>query len=338
MDIINNRSLKPYNTFGIKVDAKHFVEVASAAEIQEARKYLKEHSENFLVIGGGSNILFTKNFDGLVIKINLKGKEHTGEDEKHYYVKAQAGEDWDEFVSYCVDHGYAGIENLSLIPGYVGASPIQNIGAYGVEMKDHFHSLEYLNLSDGSVRTMQTTECRFGYRDSVFKQELKGKVIILSVTFKLDKIPVFKTGYGAIKEELAILGSDELTIKKIREAVIRIRMSKLPDPTETGNAGSFFKNPLVSKVFHDKLKSGFPQLVSFPQSDGTYKLAAGWLIEQCGWKGKRSGDAGVHEKQALVIVNYGNATGSDIISLADQIRASVRKKFNVNLENEVNVF
>lgn len=337
MNIINNHSLKPYNTFGINVDAKHFVEVASLTEIQELRDYLLKHPQNILVLGGGSNILFTKDFDGLVVKINIKGKELISENESHFFVKALAGEDWDEFVQFCVDLGYAGLENLSLIPGSVGASPIQNIGAYGVEMKDHFHTLEALDLKDGMVRSMNAEDCRFGYRDSIFKRELKGRFIILSVIFRLDKSPSYKTGYGAIEQELARMGSDDLSIKKIREAVIRIRKSKLPDPAKVGNSGSFFKNPAITKESHERLKSQFPGLISFGQPDGTVKLAAGWLIEQCGWKGKRMGDAGVHKSQALVLVNYGKATGADILALADQIRTDVWKKFDVILENEVNI-
>ncbi|MBM3437021.1 MAG: UDP-N-acetylmuramate dehydrogenase [Bacteroidetes bacterium] len=337
MNIINYRNLKPYNTFGINVDAKRFVEVASLAEIQEVREYLRLHPQNFLVLGGGSNVLFTKDFDGLVIRINLSGIEITGEDKYHVYIKAAAGEEWDGFVEYCTDFGFAGIENLSLIPGCVGASPIQNIGAYGVEMKDHFHSLEYFDLSEGTVRTMLRGNCRFGYRDSIFKHELKAGGIILSVTFRLDKLPVFRTNYGALKDELDRMGISGVTIQKTREAVIAVRHSKLPDPAVVGNAGSFFKNPAVSKERHDQLKSLFPQLVSFPQPDDTYKLAAGWLIEQCGWKGRRIGDAGVHEKQALVLVNYGNAKGAEITDLARQIQISVKEKFSVDLEKEVNI-
>jgi len=335
--MINNHSLQPYNTFGIKVDAKYFIEVASVAEIKEVSEYINSHKIPFLILGGGSNILFTKNFNGLVIKINLKGTVLVREDDDHCLLKAQAGENWDDFVKFCVENNYAGLENLSLIPGCVGASPIQNIGAYGVEMKDHFHSLEYINLSNGSVRTMNADDCRFGYRDSIFKHELKNKGIILSVTFRLDKRPVFRTGYGALEDELDRMGISRLTIQKIREAVIAVRRNKLPDPAVVGNAGSFFKNPTISNEKHDKLKALYPQLVSFPQPDDTYKLSAGWMIEQCGWKGKRIGDAGVHEKQALVLVNYGNAKGSEITDLANQIQISVKEKFSVDIEKEVNI-
>jgi UDP-N-acetylmuramate dehydrogenase len=337
MNMINNHSLKPYNTFGINVDAKYFIEVASVAEIKEVIEYINIHKIPFLILGGGSNILFTSDFDGLVIKINLKGIDLVQEDDDHYFLKVQAGENWDDLVKYCVENNYAGLENLSLIPGCVGACPIQNIGAYGVEMKDHFQELEAFDLTDGSIRTMSKTDCRFGYRSSIFKNELKGKVIILSVTFRLDKLPVLRTGYGAITDELNKMEVKERSIQSIRNAVINIRRSKLPDPTEIGNAGSFFKNPTVSPVFRNKLLKSHPGMVSYSQSNGDYKLAAGWLIEQCGWKGKRIGDAGVHGKQALVLVNYGKATGKEILDLADEIKKSVFETFGVLLEREVNV-
>jgi UDP-N-acetylmuramate dehydrogenase len=337
MIIRENYNLKSLNTFGINVDAKCFTEVASLEDIIEVSDYIPEKKLPLLVLGGGSNILFTKDFDGLIIKINLQGIELISEDAEFYYVKVQAGENWDEFVKYCVDMNYAGAENLSLIPGNVGASPIQNIGAYGSEMKDIFEELEMFDFGEGIIRKMRTEDCRFEYRNSIFKNELKGKVIILSVTFRLNKFPLFKTEYGAIKDELTKMGVERPSIQTIRNAVINIRRSKLPDPDEIGNAGSFFKNPTVSNKFHEELKSRFPKLVSFPQPGGTYKLAAGWLIEQCGWKGKRVGDAGVHEKQALVIVNYGNANGKEILELTGEIKKSVLEHFGVDLETEVNI-
>jgi UDP-N-acetylmuramate dehydrogenase len=336
MKIKNNYNLKSLNTFGIKVDAKYFAEVASLQDIIEINRFISEKQISFLAIGGGSNILFTKDYNGLVVKINLKGIELVNEDVDHIYVKAKAGENWDAFVQYCVERNWAGIENLSLIPGNVGASPIQNIGAYGVEMKDVFHELEMFDLQTGKIRIMKAEECGFGYRASIFKNELK-ESIILSVTFRLDKSPLFRTEYGAIKDELARMGVKELSIQSIRNAVINIRRTKLPDPNEIGNAGSFFKNPTVSSEFQNDLKKRYPQLVSFPQEGGTYKLAAGWLIEQCGWKGKRIGDAGIHHKQALVIVNYGKACGNEILELAQDIKKSVLKNFDVNLEMEVKV-
>jgi UDP-N-acetylmuramate dehydrogenase len=337
MIIRENYSLKSLNTFGIKVDAKYFAEVASVQDIIEINKIILEKRIPFLVLGGGSNILFTKDFEGIVIKIGLKGIEVVEEDAGHYYIKARAGENWDDFVKYCVDRNYGGLENLSLIPGNVGASPIQNIGAYGVEMKDVFHELEIFDLQQGIVRTLKDGECKFEYRSSIFKNELKGKIIILAVTFRLDKKPVYQTGYGAIQDELKAMEVKELSVQSIRKAVINIRRKKLPDPKEIGNAGSFFKNPSVTANVHEDLKNRFPQLVSYPQQNGTFKLAAGWLIEQCGWKGKRMGDAGVHQHQALVIVNYGKSTGREILELAEKVKKSVRKNFGVEIETEVNV-
>jgi len=337
MEILKDYSLKSLNTFGLNVDAKYFTKVASLVGIREIAEFIEIKKLPYLFIGGGSNILFTKDFNGLVIKIDLRGIEIIDEDAQHVFVKAASGENWDEFVRYCVNHNYGGIENLSLIPGSVGASPIQNIGAYSVEMKDFFYEVEFYDLTDDSVKNFKKGDCHFGYRSSIFKNELKGKVVILSVTFRLNKKPFFKTDYGVIKDELKKLGVKELTAKAIREAVINIRRRKLPDTDIIGNAGSFYKNPVVTAEKHNEIKSAFPSLVSFPQSDGTYKLAAGWLIEQCGWKGKRVRDAGVHDKQALVLVNYGNATGEDILELSEKIKSSVYEKFGVELEREVNV-
>jgi UDP-N-acetylmuramate dehydrogenase len=337
MEIIEHFNIKPLNTFGIKVDAKFFTGVASLPEVHEAIEYSERLKLPVLILGGGSNLLFTRDYNGFVIKINLKGISLLREDDKHVYIKAYAGENWDEFVNYCCDAAYYGLENLSLIPGNVGASPIQNIGAYGVELKDHFHELEFYDFADREIIKFKNPDCCFGYRNSIFKQELKQKGVVLSVTFKLDKIPKFKTDYGAIKEELDRMGVIELKAKDIRNAVINIRRSKLPDPDETGNAGSFFKNPVVTNKKYKKLLAQFPNLISFKQHDGTYKLAAGWLIDQCGWKGYRKGDAGVHKKQALVLVNYGNATGKDIYNLSEKVKTSVFEKFGVELEREVNV-
>lgn len=337
MNIKENFNIKSLNTFGINADAKLYAEVASVDDLDELNHFILRTKTPTLILGGGSNILFTNNFDGLVAKINLKGIELVNQDETHYYVKAMAGVEWDELVDYCVNYNYGGLENLSLIPGSVGASPVQNIGAYGVEIKDTFHELEFFEYRTGKIRTMAAAGCGFGYRNSVFKHELKGQGVIVSVTFRLDKSPVIRTEYGSIKEELALMEINHPAIQDIRKAVIAIRRSKLPDPALIGNAGSFFKNPSVDAAFHTDLKRRFPQIVSFPQADGTFKLAAGWLIEQCGWKGKRIGDAGVHEKQALVLVNYGLATGSDIIRLAEEVRESVLKLFGVKLDFEVNI-
>ena len=337
MEIKEHYNIKQLNTFGIKVDAKYFTEVASVSEVKEAVEYSERLKLPVLILGGGSNLLFTKDFNGIVIKINLKGIAKLGEDDRQVYIKASAGENWDEFVNYCCDAGYYGLENLSLIPGNVGASPIQNIGAYGVEIKDHFHELEFYDFAKRGIRVFINSDCNFGYRNSIFKNELRQKGVVLSVTFKLDKIPAFKTEYGAIKEELDRMELVNLTAKDIRKAVIKIRRSKLPDPAETGNAGSFFKNPVVTIKKYNELLARFPKPVSYKQYDGSYKLAAGWLIDQCGWKGYREGDAGVHKNQALVLVNYGNATGKEIYNLSEKIKTSVFKKFGVELEREVNV-
>jgi UDP-N-acetylmuramate dehydrogenase len=271
-----------------------------------------------LILGGGSNILFTKNFDGLVLKNELKGIELVKEDAEHFYVKAAAGENWHQFVLHCIHHGYAGVENLSLIPGNVGASPMQNIGAYGVEIKDVFHSLEAFHLDEKKVVNFSANDCAFGYRESVFKRKYKGQFVILSVTFRLHKHPQFNTTYGAIEQELQQMNVKELSIAAISQAVINIRSSKLPDPKQIGNAGSFFKNPEIPNEQFLQLKKDHPGISAYPLANGNTKLAAGWLIEQCGWKGFREGDAGCHAKQALVLVNYGNATGEQIFDLSIQ--------------------
>ena len=337
MEIKKNYSLKSLHTFNMDVDGKYFCEVASVAELREALQFAKSQRTEMLVLGGGSNVLFTTGFEGLVIKINMAGKEVVREDEKYVWVKSGGGENWDRFVAYCVDHGYGGIENLSLIPGCVGAGPIQNIGAYGVELKDHFESLEFYHFNSGAVEVFEREDCNFGYRNSIFKNELKGKGVILSVTLKLDKIHVLKTGYGSIQQELVKLDKDVYTISDLRNVVTSIRQSKLPDPEEIGNAGSFFKNPEVSAQTFSSLKVDYPDIVGYPIENGNMKLAAGWLIDQCGWKGFRDGDAGVHAKQALVLVNYGSASGKEIYDLSEKIKISVKKKFGVNLEREVNV-
>jgi len=252
-------------------------------------------------------------------------------------VKASAGENWHEFVTYCVNEGFGGLENLSLIPGNVGSCPIQNIGAYGVEVKDSFHSLEAIDLQTGELVVFSNEECRFGYRDSIFKRDLKGKFAIWSVTFELKLNPVVHIEYGAIKQELEAMGTGNPGIADVSNAVCSIRQKKLPDPEVLGNAGSFFKNPTVDQKFAEKLVESFPKMVFYPTGADRIKLAAGWLIEQCGWKGHREGDAGVHENQALVLVNYGNATGSNILTLAHRIQNSVYERFGVKLDMEVNV-
>ena len=342
MQVQQSTSLLPYNTFGIDAKAQFFASFSNLEELKSLLAYRKAKSSPnnplpLMVLGGGSNILLTKDFDGLVLKNDLKGIELVREYADHYYVRAAAGEVWHELVEYCIEHNYAGLENLSLIPGNVGASPMQNIGAYGVEVKDVFHELEALNINEGTIRTFSNTDCEFGYRESVFKSKLKGQFIILNVTFRLQKHPVLNTSYGAIKEQLELMGEKELTIKNISQAIINIRTSKLPNPKEIGNAGSFFKNPQISKFKLQVLWEDYPDVVAYEVNSLTYKLAAGWLIEKCGWKGIRRGDAGCHAKQALVLVNYGHASGREILDLSTEIINSVKEKFGVELEREVNI-
>lgn len=335
--IQQNYSLKKLNTFGIEVHSKYFAEINTLEQLHELLSDTNQNRLNRLILGGGSNILFTKNFDGLVIQNKLKGIELVKEDNDYYYVKAAAGEVWHDFVLYCIRNNYAGLENLSLIPGCVGASPMQNIGAYGVEIKDVFQELEALNIDTQTLHTFNKKECEFGYRESIFKRALKNQFIITSVTFKLNKLPVYNTSYGAIEKELEAMGVKELSIQSISKAVCNIRSSKLPNPSEIGNAGSFFKNPEISDLHFQELKKSFPEIVAYPLENGKVKLAAGWLIEKCGWKGKTFGDAGVHKLQALVLVNYKNAKGSEILDLSEKIIRSVKNTFQVELEREVNI-
>lgn len=337
MQIRENISLRPYNTFGIDAKAKRFATFGSITELEELLNCRLPVADCRLILGGGSNILLTKDFDGAVLKNELMGIEIVKEDDEHVYVKAGAGENWHGLVMHCVENGFAGMENLSLIPGNVGASPMQNIGAYGVEVKDVFHELEAYHLHDRALVKFSLPDCGFGYRESVFKRKYKGQFVIVSVTFRLNKKPVFHTGYGAIQQELEKMGVQELSIKAISQAVINIRSSKLPDPKEVGNAGSFFKNPPVEKAKFNELKRAHPSIPSFPFDEGHVKVPAGWLIEQCGWKGFRRGDAGCYPKQALVLVNYGNASGEEIYALSGEILQSVKDKFGIELEREVNI-
>ncbi|HMJ46710.1 MAG TPA: UDP-N-acetylmuramate dehydrogenase [Ferruginibacter sp.] len=327
-----NYSLKNLNTFGINAYAKYFAAFTSIDELGELTGY----KDPLFVLGGGSNILFTKDYDGLVIKNGIRGIDKINEDDDAVYLKAGAGENWHSFVLYCLENNYAGVENLALIPGNTGATPMQNIGAYGVEIKDVFHSLEAFHLGDKKIVTFNNADCGFDYRESVFKNKYKNQFVITSVTYRLNKKPVFNTSYGAIEAELEKMNISSLSIQSIARAVINIRSSKLPDPEVIGNAGSFFKNPFMDTGIFNEMKNEFPGIVAYPFSGGM-KLAAGWLIEQCGWKGYRNGDAGCHEKQALVLVNYGNARGSDIYSLSEEILKSVQQKFNVTLQREVNI-
>jgi UDP-N-acetylmuramate dehydrogenase len=337
MIIYQNKSLKPYNTFGIDVNAAQFVEVKTAEEIQVLCRSFNLSERKFLVVGGGSNLLLTTDFDGMVIKIELKGLDITKEDENHIWVKAMAGEAWHDFVMFAVDHNYAGVENLSLIPGCVGAAPMQNIGAYGAEIRDTCDHLFAIEIATGNLVKFTNAECKFGYRESIFKNEAKNKYIIYSVVFKLNKNPKLNTSYGAIKQTLDSKGITTPSIKDISNAVIEIRQSKLPNPKELGNAGSFFKNPEISNEVFDDLKLKYPGVVGYPTSTNMTKVAAGWLIEQCGWKGKVVGHTGSHKNQALVLVNYGNATGQEIWDLAMAIKESVYVKFGIHINPEVNI-
>ncbi|HUC83072.1 MAG TPA: UDP-N-acetylmuramate dehydrogenase [Flavisolibacter sp.] len=338
MQIRENISLKAYNTFGIDATANYFARFENVAELEAllaAREY--QRAETKLVLGGGSNVLLTKDVEGIVLKNEIKGIDVVKEDAEHIYVRSGAGESWHGLVMHCVENGFAGMENLSLIPGNVGASPMQNIGAYGVEVKDIFHELEAYHLHDKTTVRFSLEDCAFGYRESVFKRKYKGQFVITSVTFRLAKKPAFNTSYAAIQQELENLGVQELSIKAISQAVINIRSSKLPDPKEVGNAGSFFKNPQVAINQFEQLKKEFPAIHSFPFDEAHVKIPAGWLIEQCGWKGFRRGDAGCYPKQALVLVNYGAAKGEEIYALSEDILQSVKEKFGIELEREVNI-
>ncbi len=388
LKILHDIPLKAHNTFGIDARADSFAGISSVNDLLELINSKELNIGKFFILGSGSNVLFRTNYDGLVLKIDLKGIEKVSEDVHHVYVKAMAGEEWDRLVAWCMEHGWGGLENLSGIPGSVGAGPIQNIGAYGTELKDHFYELEAMEIKTGQLKKFSLEECGFGYRDSVFKRELKGKFVILSVTLRLEKVPKVNLTYGALRERVEEgkrgKGGDAFSatghrppatdeslergdyrtvnqnIKLVREVVLEIRKEKLPDPAVLGNAGSFFKNPVVSRGTIEKLKERYPGIVYYefqvpgsrlsplplplPYRGGvrggvraTVKLSAGWLIEHCGWKGFREGDAGVHKDQALVLVNYGKATGQEILDLARRIQLSVLENFGIQLEPEVNV-
>ena len=340
MNIQENYSLKNHNTFGVDVSAKYFAEVSSTEELLAVLKNHQLLTINFqpLFLGGGSNILFTKDFEGLVIQLNLKGISEEIISDHEVLVTSKAGENWHEFVQFCLAKNYGGLENLSLIPGNVGTSPMQNIGAYGTEIKDTFVSCKVLNLETLEVEEFNNEKCNFGYRESIFKREGKGKYVILEVTFKLTaKTHSIKTEYGAIKSELEHLGIENPTIQEVSKAVINIRQSKLPDPKVLGNAGSFFKNPTIPLSQFEELKEKFSTIPGYP--NGYFvKVPAGWLIEQCGWKGKQIGNVASHELQSLVIVNKtGNASGKEIFDFSTMIIESVKEKFGIELEREVNI-
>jgi UDP-N-acetylmuramate dehydrogenase len=327
--------LKPFNTFGISTQASNFARFSTIQDLKDQLNKL--NNQELLILGGGSNVLFTEDFKGLVLRNEIKGFEITSEDNVSVIIKSGAGEVWHEFVLKCIDKGFAGLENLSLIPGSVGASPMQNIGAYGVEIKDVFHSLDAYHIETGEIHSFDAVACEFGYRESVFKRKLKGQYIILTVSFKLSKNPSINTSYGAIESELTIMNISNPTIRDVSNAVISIRSSKLPNPKEIGNAGSFFKNPVVDQLIVDEILKTYPNAPNYPSEKGKRKLAAGWLIEQAGWKGKTIDNCGVHKLQALVLVNYGGATGKQIYDLSTAIINDIQMKFGVTLEREVNI-
>lgn len=336
MQITHNISLKPYNTFGIDAKAKHFVSVSNIDELKKVLE-LTEYPEK-LILGGGSNMLLTKNQDALVVHINIKGISIVSEDEDTVLVKANAGENWHEFVLHCLDKDFGGIENLSLIPGNVGSAPIQNIGAYGVELKDVFHSCEVMSLKSRKIETFTKEDCHFDYRNSIFKQHAKGKYIITSVTFKLTKQNhKLHVNYGTISNQLELMKISNPTIQDISKAVIDIRTQKLPNPKDIGNSGSFFKNPVITKSHYQTLLENFEDMPSYAVSENDVKVPAGWLIETAGFKGKRYGDCGVHKHQALVLINYGHAKGADILKLAELIQHTIKRLFDISIEAEVNI-
>ncbi|MBU2927464.1 UDP-N-acetylmuramate dehydrogenase [Winogradskyella psychrotolerans] len=336
MTIINNASLKPFNTFGIDAKAQSYCDIST---IENLISVLKDyHASPLFILGGGSNMLLTKDIEALVLHINLKGIEVISETDHSVIVKAMAGENWHNFVVWCLEHNYGGIENLSLIPGNIGTAPIQNIGAYGVELKDVFVSCEAIKIDDQSVKTFSKEDANFGYRESIFKQDLKDQYIITSVNLELSKTKhQLYTDYGVIRNELDANGITAPTIQDISKAVITIRQTKLPDPKEIGNSGSFFKNPIISAKEFSELECNFPDVPSYKISDDAIKVPAGWLIEKAGFKGKRFNDYGVHKKQALVLVNYGNASGKEIFELAQLIQKTVKRLFNISIETEVNI-
>jgi len=333
--LFKNISLKGFNTFRMQCSADYMLHIKSEAEIMQFIGSNLIKIKPLLILGGGSNLLFTGDFHGIIIHPDIQGIYVEEEFSDHVVVSAGAGVNWDKFVEWAVNQNLRGIENLSYIPGTVGATPVQNIGAYGEEIKDYIKEVRAISLEDGSVRNLSNCECRFGYRDSIFKNELKGKYVITRVYFNLFKSGEPNLSYGMLKEEVQKTG--DISLKSIRQAVIRIRQNKLPEPEFIGNAGSFFKNPVVEKKIAESLKKEFPDMPVYQHESDTVKLSAGWLIEQCGWKGIRVGDAGVYEKQALIIVNYGKATGIEILELSERIRESVHEKFGIMLEREVEV-
>ncbi len=336
MQIQHNFSLKKYNTFGIEAKAKQFVAVHSTEELKQVLETHKGEAK--FILGGGSNMLLTQDINALVIHVDLKGIKIIKEDDDHVWVESRAGEVWHEFVLWTIDQNFGGLENMSLIPGNVGTTPIQNIGAYGTEIKDTFVSCNAMNIATQEMKTFEKTECKFGYRESIFKQEAKDQYVITSVVFQLTKRNhKINTAYGDITKELEKNNIVTPTLKEVSNAVIAIRQSKLPDPKELGNSGSFFKNPIIPKALYEKAHAQFPEMPHYVVSETEVKVPAGWLIEQAGFKGKRFGDAGIHKNQALVLVNYGSATGQEILAVSRDIQATVLEKYGIAIEAEVNV-
>jgi UDP-N-acetylmuramate dehydrogenase len=336
LKVFKNISLKKYNTFGLDYLASKFIIIDTEEEAESVLKDAAPAKEPVLILGSGSNILFTSDFNGTIINPQIGGINVEGQKDDHLLVSVGAGVKWDDFVEWCVGNNLGGIENLSLIPGTTGASPVQNIGAYGSELKDVIVKVRALRIGSGSLVELNNKQCGFGYRDSIFKRELRNKYLITRVYYKLTSKPVLNYNYGSLKGEVEILGPP--TLKTVRQAVINLRRKKLPDPEITGNAGSFFKNPLIEDHEAIRLRKLFPGMPVYPDCHGRSKLAAGWLIEQCGWKGKRYGNAGIHDKQALVLINFGNSTGQEIFDLSEKVRESVLEKFGILLEREVNIF
>ncbi len=330
-----NISLKEYNTFGLEAKARYFVSVSDYDALKSVVKSFDPGENRHLIIGGGSNLLFTKDFDGWILHSDIKGIEVTEETDEYVFVKAGSGENWSDFVDYTVEQGWGGLENLSLIPGTVGAAPVQNIGAYGLEQKEVFVHLEACNLITGKICHFNKLECDFGYRNSIFKGAEKGKWFVLNVTYRLEKHPRLRLDYKPLLELFSNIPKEKITVKAVSNAVKSIRRSKLPEPKELGNAGSFFKNPVILPGIFSLLQQQFPEMPFYALENGLVKIPAGWLIEQAGWKGKRMGHAGVHDRQALVIVNYGGATGKEILALAEAVQKEVLRKFNIALEPEV---
>ena len=335
MTIYENAALRKYNTFGLDYYADKLIHLNTEKDCVSLFNGKIQWKKPLLILGGGSNILFTSDFKGTILYPGMKGIKIEEKDNDTVVVSAGAGINWDEFVSWTIKKGFGGLENLSLIPGNVGATPIQNIGAYGVEVKDLIVRVRTININDASTRIFSNNECEFGYRNSIFKNKEKGKYLVTRVYYRLNLNPVLNLGYGSLREEVNKLGQESL--QNVRRGVINIRRSKLPDPELIGNAGSFFKNPVISRSFAHGLKNKFPEMPLYDDNIGYKKIAAGWLIDQCGWKGKRMGNAGVHDKQALVLINYGKATGKEIYDLSAEIKKSVHEKFGVDLEREVEI-